>query len=174
MTAALLGHMDVAGQDGLVAKDLIHWYMTSDNYNPPIGHEGKEDAGGNGGEAAVAAAADTKSQLLTVIRRMIKRDKSIVAVKSTVKGSKRIEDMLLKLPARPDAADYTVGATVAAVHSGDESDVDQVAKLRKQIEEKKAALLAKANATARETEGNDMPIARAADDAADNPSIVRK
>ena len=175
MTAALLGHMDVAGQDGLVAKDLIHWYLTSSNYNPPIGREGKEDADGNGAEAAaVAAAAETKSQLLTVIRRMIKRDKSIVAVKSTVKGSKRIEDMLLKIPARPDTADNKVGATVAAVHSGDESDVDQVAKLRKQIEEKKAALLAKANAAARETDGNDMPIARATDDAAENPSIVRK
>ena len=84
MVSALLGRMDAAGQNGMVAKDLVDWYMTSDNYSVPNDKEGDAD--------------EMKSQLLTVIRRMVKRDKSMMAVKSTVKGYKRVEDMLLMLP----------------------------------------------------------------------------
>ena len=116
MAAALLDRMDEAGQDGLVAKDLVDWYMTSDNYNPGTGSGsgGKSTAGEGNEEAAAeseadaraaAAAAELRPQLLNVLRRMIKRDKSIVAVKSTVKGSKRIEDMLLKKRSQAEAAD---------------------------------------------------------------------
>jgi hypothetical protein len=139
-------------------------------------------------------------------------------VKTTVKGSKRIEDMLLKIPARPDAAGNdsnennnelsVVGATEAAALStkvlvappaaaevvvvadtpavqdkgnveaqhlpapaavGDAVDTDQVANLRKQIEEKKAALLAKSKADTRVPEGGEEDAAakaKAVDDTA--------
>ena len=184
MSTALLGRMEEAGQDGMVAKDLLDWYLTSDNYHVPGGggSQGKEDVDGNEDAAAAAAAAvaEMKSQLMNVIRRMIKRDKSIVAVKTTVKGSKRIEDMLLKIPARPDAAgDHSnennnelsvVGATegiASSAISGAAVDSDQVANLRKQIEEKKAALLAKAAA-----QGGDDGNAKS--DYVDDPSLLRK
>ena len=166
MTAALLDYMSVCGQDGLVAKDLIDWYMTSDHYHPSsggktttAGSDGKEDADGSNEAAAAAAAAEMKTQLLNVLRRMIKSDKSIMAVKSTVKGSKRIEDMLLKKRPQPEpnnndnVTELKVGAAVVVVagagevseaETETETEADQVAKLRKQIEEKKASLLAKA------------------------------
>ena len=52
----------------------------------------------------------------------------------------------------------------AAVREEAEVEVDQVAKLKEQIEEKKAALIAKAEA-AREAEGDDAVKGKAADDA---------
>ena len=163
MATALLGHMEVAGQEGMVAKVLLDWYLTSDNYRVP------------------ARAAEMKSQLMNVIRRMIKRDKSIVAVKSTVKGSKRIEDMLLRIPARPVATasndnnelkviDAT--ASAASIIAGQAVENDQVVNLRKQIEEKKAALLAKA--ATQESEGDDVGKAKSDDHPTVDPSIVRK
>ena len=182
MATALLGHMEVAGQDGMVAKVLLDWYLTSDNYRVPASgggdSEGKEDADG---PAAAAAATEMKSQLMNVIRRMIKRDKSIVAVKSTVKGSKRIEDMLLRIPARPVATasndnnelkvvDAT--ASAASIIAGQAVENDQVANLKKQIEEKKAALLAKA--ATQVSDGDDVGKAKSDDHPTDDPSIVRK
>ena len=234
MAAALLDRMDEAGQDGLVAKDLVDWYMASFNYNPgtgtgtgsggksTTGSEGKEKAAAdNDADArAAAAAAEMIPKLLSVIRRMIKRDKSIVAVKSTVKGSKRIEDMLLRIRSQAEAAAdnddelnvstvaaagtvvATAGTLIAspataaklaviadslvstskdnldeqhlpvpvvsgAVEVEAEAEADQVAKLRKQIEEKKASLLAKAKADAdvRESEqGEAAATAKAAED----------
>ena len=237
MAAALLDRMDEAGQDGLVAKDLVDWYMASDNCNPgagtssggesTAGSEGKEEAAAaaaadsEADARAAAAAAEMKPQLLSVIRRMIKRDKSIVAVKSTVKGSKRIEDMLLRIRLQAEAADNdnelkvsstavvvadaavaaVKGTTVASPEPAEEAvisrskskdnldeaqvfvpvavedEADQMAKLRKQIEEKKALILAKAKAKAdiRATEVEvDTATAKAADNAADDPTKVRK
>jgi len=39
---------------------------------------------------------EARKQLVNVVRRMIKHDKSIVAVKSAVKGSKRVDDLMLR------------------------------------------------------------------------------
>ena len=44
----------------------------------------------------VATFEEKKRTVSMVIRRMIKHDKSIVAVKSAVKGSKRVDDLLLR------------------------------------------------------------------------------
>ena len=173
MAAALLDHMDVSGQDGLVAKDLVDWYMTSDHYNPVSGGEvAAATAGSDGKEVAdgsnEAAVAEMKSQLLNVLRRMIKRDKSIMAVKSTVKGSKRIEDMLLKKSSQPEANENKNGLKVSqAAAAGvvdSEAEADQVVKLKKQIEEKKAALAAKAATVETEGEDEDAVKPTAADD----------
>ena len=163
---------------------MVDWYMTSDNYSVPAGSEGKADADDD--DEAAAAAAAMIAQLLNVIRRMIKQDKSVVAVKSTVTGSKRILDMLLKKKSQPEAIDNAndqelkVGTAVAAALttvalSREVAEADQVSTLKKQIEEKKASLLlAKAKEATREPEGGDAAIAKAADDADDDPPIGQK
>ena len=73
----------------MVGKDLIDWYYI-DNYGPDGGSEGKQTT------EEIEEETEMKHQLVNVLRHMVKHDKSIVAVKSTVKGSKRIEDILLK------------------------------------------------------------------------------
>ena len=78
-----------------MGKELIDGYYR-DNY----GSDGSEGTttGTDGKPSAeeMEEEADMKRQLVNVLRHMIKHDKSIMAIKSTVKGSKRIEDILLK------------------------------------------------------------------------------
>ena len=83
------------GKDGLVGKDLIDWYYR-DNYGSDDGGDTSTGSEGKMTTEEIEEETEMKRQLVNVLRHMIKHDKSIMAIKSTVKGSKRIEDILLK------------------------------------------------------------------------------
>jgi hypothetical protein len=86
--------------------------------------------------------------------------------------------MLLKIPARPEAVNDSINnnneqkvvvyatAETTPVILEEAVETNQAANLRKQIEEKKAALLAKSKVELREPEGEDSAKTKAADDAA--------
>ena len=78
MSARLLEAMEASEKDW-PAKDLLEWYITE--------HASDQDT---------TAREEISQQLEHVLRRMIKHDKSVVDVKSTVKGSKRLEDKVLR------------------------------------------------------------------------------
>ena len=89
--------------------------------------------------------------------------------------------MLLKVPARSEATASNdsnelkvdvATALAASIIAGQAVENDQVVNLRKQIEEKKAALLAKA--ATQESEGDDVGKAKSDDHPTNDPSIVRK
>ena len=78
MSTRLLEAMEASEKDW-PAKDLLEWYITE--------HASDQDT---------TARDEISQQLEHVLRRMIKHDKSVVDVKSTVKGSKRLEDKVLR------------------------------------------------------------------------------
>jgi len=75
---ARLAALDGAGPDGpgCLGQDLIDTFLVE--------------------QSVEADDLEARKQLVNVVRRMIKHDKSIVAVKSAVKGSKRVDDLMLR------------------------------------------------------------------------------
>ena len=88
MSARLLAQLEATGED-CVARDLIAWYE---------GEHGDEH-----GALTPEAQEELRQQLATVIRRLVKHEKQVVLVRSTVKGSKRVEDKVLRTAARAAA-----------------------------------------------------------------------
>ena len=82
-------------------------------------------------------------------------------VASPASAAKVVDEQQLPVPVASEAVDADA-----------EAEADQVAKLRKQIEEKKALLSAKAKVEVCEAEQGNTATAKAADDAADDPTIV--